>query len=47
MGEGCQEAEYQAETVEERGWAAYHILGGEFHGVANKAGIVEEVARKC
>lgn len=42
--EGGEEAEGQAEAVEERGRAAECVGGGEGHAGADEAGVVDEVA---
>lgn len=47
VGDGCEEAEREAEAVEERGWAAEGVGGGEAHAVADEAGVVDEVAGGC
>jgi hypothetical protein len=44
MGEGIEEAHYEAEAVEEWGWAAYDVGGGEVHAGADEAAVVEDVA---
>lgn len=44
VAEGREEPEGEAEAVEERGWAAEGVGGGEGHAGADEAGVVDEVA---
>ena len=47
MGEHGEEAEDEAEAVEERWRAAERVGWGEAHPVAYEAGVVDEVASSC